>query len=74
MMEPIKKLPSQELPLRCSPQIDQIKMFFRERDVPSEEAELFFFYFESMEWRTDSDVPILDWKAAARQWIWNLEH
>ncbi|MFD2035436.1 hypothetical protein ACFSKL_11575 [Belliella marina] len=54
------------------PNIEKVKSFFWERKVPLEEAELFFYYHESMGWRTDSGASILDWKPFAKQWIGNL--
>ncbi|SIT10406.1 hypothetical protein [Belliella pelovolcani] len=73
-MKTSKLYKNQDVVLESSPNLELIKSFFLERDSSVEEAELFFFYYEALGWRSDIGAPILDWKAAARQWLWNLDN
>ncbi|MCH7398022.1 hypothetical protein MM236_08480 [Belliella sp. DSM 107340] len=71
-MEAVSMKTHFENSINVYPAIGQIQSFFYERKVPLEEAELFYYFHESVGWRTDSGVPILDWKPFAKQWIGNL--
>ncbi len=46
--------------------------FFAERQLPSDEAELFYYYHASMEWHDENGVKISNWIPVAKQWINNL--
>lgn len=43
-------------------------------NVPNSEAEVFFFYYQGLDWRNESGTPLRDWVMAADQWVWNLEN
>ncbi|MCH7415431.1 hypothetical protein MM213_18165 [Belliella sp. R4-6] len=71
-METVRINPHTENIVNFYPTIGQVRSFFCERNVPLEEAELFFYFHESIGWRTDRGTPILDWKPLAKKWIGNL--
>ncbi|WP_226333021.1 hypothetical protein [Echinicola marina] len=56
------------------PQLEEIKTFFSEMAVPVAEAEVFFYYYQSMGWHAESGMPIRNWKEAAEEWLYNLEN
>ena len=55
----------------CSPHISEIKMYFAEKDAPSEEAEKFFNHYESNGWLVGGKSKMKNWQAAARNWLLN---
>ncbi|WP_297337950.1 hypothetical protein [Algoriphagus sp.] len=57
-----------------APGLEEVKCFFASSDFPSQEGEVFYFYYQALGWRTESGSPIYDWKALASQWVWNLEN
>ncbi|MCH7402257.1 hypothetical protein ACFOUP_18355 [Belliella kenyensis] len=71
-METLRISPYTESFIHVHPAIGQIRSFFDERNVPLEEADLFYYFHESTGWKTDSGTPIFDWKTLAKQWIGNL--
>lgn len=56
------------------PKLDHVKIYFSQKNISHEEAEVFFYYHQDLEWRTESGLPIIDWRAAANEWVWNLEN
>lgn len=58
----------------CDPQIEEVNNFFVSQNFPSEEGEVFYFYYQAMDWRNEKGMPLQDWKTAAFEWLWNLEH
>ncbi|WP_200979892.1 hypothetical protein [Echinicola sp. 20G] len=56
------------------PHINEVKSYFRYMNVPDSEAEVFFFYYQGLDWRNESGTPLRDWVMAADQWVWNLEN
>lgn len=55
------------------PQIHEVKMYFAEKDQPSEEAEKFFNHYESNGWLVGGKAEMKNWQAAARNWILNTK-
>lgn len=53
------------------PHISEIKMYFEEKDAPSEEAEKFFNHYESNGWLVGGKSKMKNWQAAARNWLLN---
>ncbi len=53
------------------PHISEIKMYFAEKDAPSEEAEKFFNHYESNGWLVGGKSKMKNWEAAARNWLLN---
>jgi Rps23 Pro-64 3,4-dihydroxylase Tpa1-like proline 4-hydroxylase len=54
--------------------LEEVKGFFVAQDFPLEEGEVFYYYYQAMNWRTESGGPLRDWRSAASQWLWNLDH
>lgn len=61
-------------PMIPGPSLEEVNRFFASSDFPSEEGEVFCFYYQALGWRSESGSPIYDWRAAASQWLWNLEN
>ena len=56
-----------------APTIELVKQFFQEKKVSTIEAEKYFNYYSSKGWLVGGKTPMKDWKAAARNWILNLD-
>ena len=56
------------------PSPEEVIRYFVRKGFPQEEAEIFYYYFTSTDWMTDSNIPIYDWRAHADKWMWNLDH
>ena len=57
--------------VRIPPHISEIKMYFAEKEAPSEEAEKFFNHYESNGWLVGGKSKMKNWQAAARNWLLN---
>lgn len=55
------------------PSLEEVIGYFIQKIFPQEEAEIFYNYFTSTDWMTDSNIPIHDWRAHADKWMWNLD-
>ncbi|MDY0088749.1 MAG: transcriptional regulator [Flavobacteriaceae bacterium] len=53
------------------PSIEIIKSYFRENNFPELEAQKFFNYFSSVGWLVGGKTPMVDWQAAAQNWMIN---
>jgi hypothetical protein len=53
------------------PTIEKIKSYFLENKFPEIEANKFFNYFSSNGWLVGGKTPMIDWQAAAQNWILN---
>ena len=71
--ETISKAPSllERAGVRIPPHISEIKMYFAEKEAPSEEAEKFFNHYESNGWLVGGKSKMKNWQAAARNWLLN---
>ena len=56
-----------------APTIELVKEFFQEKKVSTIEAEKYFNYYSSNGWKVGGKTQMKDWKAAARNWILNLD-
>ncbi len=54
-----------------SPSIDEVKSYFLQQNFPELEANKFFNYFSSVGWLVGGKIPMVDWQAAAQNWILN---
>jgi hypothetical protein len=53
------------------PTIENVKAYFLEQHFPEIEAIKFFNYFSSNGWLVGGKTPMVDWQAAAQNWILN---
>jgi hypothetical protein len=53
------------------PTIEEIKTYFHTYNFPELEAQKFFNYFSSVGWLVGGKTPMVDWQAAAQNWILN---
>lgn len=56
------------------PDLTDIENFFDEKNVDVTEAEKFFDYYTSNGWKVGGRAVMKDWKAAARNWIKNINN
>ena len=54
-----------------TPTIENVKAYFLEQHFPELEAIKFFNYFSSNGWLVGGKTPMVDWEAAAQNWILN---
>ena len=53
------------------PKIEEVKTFFQQHSFPEVEANKFYNYFSSIGWLVGGKIPMIDWQAAANNWILN---
>jgi hypothetical protein len=53
------------------PKIEEVKFYFLEQHFPELEAIKFFNYFSSNGWLVGGKTPMVNWQAAAQNWILN---
>lgn len=53
------------------PSIEEIKTYFLENNFPEQEAQKFYNYFKSVGWLVGGKTPMVNWQAAAQNWIIN---
>jgi hypothetical protein len=53
------------------PSIDEVKSYFLQQNFPELEANKFFNYFSSVGWLIGGKIPMVDWQAAAQNWMLN---
>ena len=56
---------------KAKPTIEDIKSYFQANNFPELEAQKFFNYFSSVGWLVGGKTPMVDWQAAAQNWIIN---
>ena len=72
-----KQITSQEKKLRekkkgfIQPNLQEVKSYFQEHNFPEIEAQKFFNYFSSNGWLVGGKTPMVDWQAAAQNWMIN---
>ncbi|MFA9187564.1 transcriptional regulator [Flavobacterium magnesitis] len=54
-----------------NPVFDEVKNYFQENNLPELEAIKFFNYFSSNGWLVGGKTPMVNWQAAAQNWILN---
>jgi hypothetical protein len=55
----------------AKPTIDEVKSFFLQQNFPDLEANKFFNYFSSVGWLVGGKTPMVNWQAAAQNWLLN---
>lgn len=55
------------------PNQQQVMQFFQENNFPEMEAQKFFNYFSSNGWLVGGKTPMVDWHAAAQNWMLNCD-
>jgi hypothetical protein len=53
------------------PNLQQIEIYFQQNNFPEQEAQKFFNYFKSVGWLVGGKTPMVDWQAAAQNWMIN---
>jgi hypothetical protein len=56
---------------KLKPEIEEVKTYFQENNFPEQEAQKFFNYFKSVGWLVGGKTPMVDWQAAAQNWMLN---
>lgn len=56
------------------PTLEQVQAYFNSLQVPTSEAEVFYFYYQGMDWQHETGSPVRDWIMIADEWVWNLEN
>ena len=56
---------------KAKPTIEEIKTYFQANNFPELEAIKFFNYFSSVGWLVGGKTPMINWQAAAQNWIIN---
>jgi hypothetical protein len=64
-------LSSREQSKDFNPTIEIVKAYFLEQNFPELEAIKFFNYFSSIGWLVGGRTPMVDWQAAAQNWVLN---
>ena len=55
------------------PTLENVKIYFLEQNFPEIEAQKFFNYFSSIGWLVGGKIAMIDWQAAAQNWMLNTE-
>ena len=56
---------------KLHPLIEEVKTYFQENIFPEQEAQKFYNYFKSVGWLVCGKTPMVDWQAAAQNWMIN---
>ena len=56
---------------KLHPLIEEDKTYFQENNFQEQEAQKFFNYFKSVGWLVGGKTPMVDWQAAAQNWMIN---
>ena len=56
---------------KLQPTIEEVKTYFQKNNFPEQEAQKFFNYFKSVGWLVGGKTPMVDWQAAAQNWMIN---
>ena len=54
-----------------APKIEEVKSYFLNQNFPELEANKFFNYFSSIGWLVGGKTPMINWQAAAQNWMLN---
>lgn len=55
------------------PKFYEVELYFNERDLPSFEANEFYSFYESRDWKRSDNTLMKNWQAAARNWIFKAK-
>lgn len=65
------------LPSGCGsampPTFRHVNIYFQQRGVCEKGAAGFYQYYKKRKWRTDKGCPIINWKVAANNWIYQYQ-
>ncbi|HVD99967.1 MAG TPA: hypothetical protein VNB90_17290 [Cytophagaceae bacterium] len=53
------------------PILEEVLIFFKEKEYPEAEAEKFYNYYQSNGWKVGGKAPMKDWRAATLNWMSN---
>jgi hypothetical protein len=67
-----KEKSGEKISKKIPPNLEDVKIYFSEKDVNSNEYERFFDYYQSKNWFVGKS-KMKDWKAAIRNWIRNMQ-
>lgn len=56
---------------KFQPTIEDVKAYFQKNNFPEIEAQKFFNYFSSVGWLVGGKTPMVNWNAAAQNWMIN---
>jgi hypothetical protein len=56
---------------KLEPVIEEVKTYFQKNNFPEQEAQKFYNYFKSVGWLVGGKTPMVDWQAAAQNWMIN---
>ena len=56
---------------KLKPEIEEVKTYFQENNFPEQEAQKFYNYFKSVGWLVGGKTPMVNWQAAAQNWMIN---
>lgn len=56
---------------KFQPTIEDVKIYFQKNNFPDIEAQKFFNYFSSVGWLVGGKTPMVNWNAAAQNWMIN---
>jgi hypothetical protein len=56
---------------KLEPEIEEVKTYFQENNFLEQEAQKFYNYFKSVGWLVGGKTPMVDWQAAAQNWMIN---
>lgn len=56
------------------PQINEVELYFNERDIMCEEAKKFYSTYQSRDWKLCNNNPMRCWRSAARMWIGKIKN
>lgn len=54
-----------------APKSEQVNLYFFQQNFPELEAQKFYNYFSSIGWLVGGKTPMIDWQAAAQNWMLN---
>ena len=57
--------------INFKPTLEEVKLYFFQEKFPDLEAQKFYNYFASIGWLVGGRTPMLNWNAAAQNWILN---
>ncbi len=56
---------------KLNPVLEEVKTYFLKNNFPEQEAQKFYNYFSSVGWLVGGKTPMVNWQAAAQNWIIN---
>ena len=66
-------LPQQKKNYFSAPRIDDVILYFNERNFSVENANQFYSFYNAKDWKVCNRKTMKCWRSAARHWMFNLE-